>query len=889
MVSPEPPVRIRLLGSFEVGRGDRVLLADAWARKKSAALLQRLAYERRMVKDQAIDFLWPESNLASGSNNLYRVLYSLRQTLDAYLGPGTADEVFSFEDGILHLREDVWVDAAEFQRLSEKIPGELHEQHIARLKEALSLYRGDFLPDERYEEWTLVPREALSRLRQETSLILAKHHFEQRDFSVVISLLSPLLVRDPADEPVHRELMRAYALSGRRHDALRQYQACVDALASDLDAPPGPETTALYDQILRGELAPQPEPDLTVAWSPPVPVSLDPNRASLFTGRQHEVSELSTILHTARQGHGGTVLIAGESGVGKTRLAMEALNLAAGAGMATLLGAAYEQEGRLPFQPFIEAFDHFLSEKGRSLKQNPITHFQHLGSPDPQQEHWALFKATANFILDIARDSSLVFLVDDMHAADETSLQLFHYLARQTRSAPVVLLATYRIDSPTSTQFNGLVNALYREGLSQTITLESLPEEAVKEILEDILDGEASEELCRAVYEITTGNPFFTQEMARALLRLGKVEQSGDCWSLKSGEELSVPDNLSALLRQRVSRLGRGVEVALAAAAVIGREFSFEILRGVVDRSSSAGGPLSNGEILDALDSALAGHFIEETPVGYRFRHPLIRRTLYEGLSRVRRANHHTHSAESIEAIYALRPGGLVQQIEALAYHYDLSDRRDRTLPYLIQAGENAAGVYAFEVAVDYFERALSLIEDLGLPDPDRRWRLLESLGWWHSILADTPRAVSRLEQALALEPGPDWRPASRDLVRLHSGAAVALITAGNMDAAERHLQTALAKMDDREDAPEYADLLYNLAQLHWHKNEYQQSMDVARRSLAIAERLGQPDAIARAYEMLALACHSLGEWQAGIAYEHQRAMLTGAGLDVTDAFDVHL
>jgi predicted ATPase len=335
------------------------------------------------------------------------------------------------------------------------------------------------------------------------------------------------------------------------------------------------------------------------------------------------------------------------------------------------------------------------------------------------------------------------------------------------------------------------------------------------------------------------------------------------------------------LLRQKVSRLGPSVEATLTAAAVIGREFSFEILRGVA--------ALSNGEILGALDAALDGHLIEETPVGYRFRHPLIRRTLYESLSRVRRANQHTRTAEVIEAVYTLRPGGLAQQIEALAYHNDASDRRDRALPYLIQAGENAAGVYAFEVAIDYFERALSLLDDLGLLDPARRWRLLESLGWWHAILADTPKAVAHFEQALALGQGSDWQPASRDLIRLHNGAAVALITAGDMDAAEGHLQTALTKVDEREGAPEYARLMYSLAQLHWHRNDYQRAMEAAQRSLAIAERLDQPDAVARAFEMLALACHSLGEWQAGIAYEQQRSALAGAGLDVTDAFDVHL
>jgi tetratricopeptide (TPR) repeat protein len=320
----------------------------------------------------------------------------------------------------------------------------------------------------------------------------------------------------------------------------------------------------------------------------------------------------------------------------------------------------------------------------------------------------------------------------------------------------------------------------------------------------------------------------------------------------------------------------------------VGREFNLEVLRGMTT--------LAESELLDALDTALDGHLLEETGEGYRFYHSLIRRTLYDNLSRTRRAHLHATAAEAIELAYARRPEGLALHIEALAYHHDLSDRRDRALDYLIQAGDKAAAVFAFEVAADYFERALSLMDALGLADPTRRWKILESLGWWGLTLANTPRAVACFEQALALPALPEsgrgeegWQPSPHDRVRLHCGAAVTLLTAGDTTTAETHLQTALAEVDERQDAPEFADLLYNVAQLHWHRDEYQQAFAVAQRSLAVAERLNNQTAIARAFEMLALACHSLGEWRQGLRFEEQRSTLTGSGLDVSDAFDVHL
>jgi tetratricopeptide (TPR) repeat protein len=148
---------------------------------------------------------------------------------------------------------------------------------------------------------------------------------------------------------------------------------------------------------------------------------------------------------------------------------------------------------------------------------------------------------------------------------------------------------------------------------------------------------------------------------------------------------------------------------------------------------------------------------------------------------------------------------------------------------------------------------------------------------------------VARFEQALALPPGEGWQSARSDRARLHRGAAVALITVGDAAAAETHLRAALAEVDEHRDATDYAYVLYNVAQLHWHRNEYQDAFEVAQRSLAIAERLNDPTAIARAFEILALACHSLGEWQTGLGFEQQRAALAGPSLDVTEAFDVHL
>ena len=695
MNSAKSSASLYLLGRFEILREGRKLSADKWPRPKAAALIKYLAIQKRLVKDQAIDLFWPDSDFDSGANNLYRTLHDLRQTLNKSLGDGTSDLLFKFEDGVLSLNESVWVDALEFEHLCSA-PTKNQDEQIASLEKALALYQGDLLPDDLYAEWTLTLRESLRRQYRDASFALSALYRNTRQYDRIFALLSPLPVYDKADEPVHRELMRAYALAGRRHDALRQYQTCVEALASELDLAPEPETSALYTQILNGELTSSPSRSTKVEkgiWS--VADRLQPSR--FLVGRNVEFEALSNSLLSVQQSKGRTILIAGDQGVGKTMLAGEVLCAVAGAGMMTLSGTVHEQEGQLPYQPFIEAFDHYLVQHGQSPGENPITHFKGFG--DPQQNQLGLFNAAAAFLIELASQAPVVLFIDDLHAADETSMHLFHYLARQTHTAQVVLLAACRADwtGSATTPLSSLLNALYRERLSETVNLSPLEEDAAAQIVNQTLEGEAVPQLLEAIQDIAEGNPFFIEEITRALLKSDQLEEYEGKWSPKPGADLHAPNDLEGLLREGAARLGSQVETVLASAAVVGREFDFEILRKMT--------ALPEGELLDALDAALASNLLEETEMGYRFRHALTRHALYNSLSRARRARMHGRAGEAIEAIYAIRPQALAPYVEDLAYHFNLSERRDRALGYLIQAGQT--GRYPDECH-PYIQRAKS-------------------------------------------------------------------------------------------------------------------------------------------------------------------------------------
>lgn len=868
------------------------------SRRKSLAMLAYLAASGRPhSRDTLAALFWPEVSQSKARGNLRRALSDLNQELGSGRLLLEGETVSLAEDGSL------WLDVAQFRARLAACTRHGHpadetcQDCLPALVEATDLYQADFLAGftlrdtPEFDDWQYFEAEGLRQDLASALERLVRAYSARGEHEAAIPYARRWVALDNLNEPVHRELMRLYALAGRRHEALRQYKACAEALETELGASPDPETEALYRQIVGGDVVPPPAVTPKPAWLPPAPIAVEVERGAPLVGRETELEMIQARINTGWRDQGGTVLLAGVSGVGKTRLAYEALRHAAQAGMTTLMGAAYEQEGHLAYHPFIEAFDRYLTEQQLPPERNPITHYQPLGVTDLQKENTALFKATASFLTSLTGDGPVVLLLDDLHAADEASLSMFHYLARHTRSAPITLLATYRTDVSSNgvSPFGSLLNALYREHLSEVFHLNPLPEEAGAEIINRTLEGRADPTLIKAIYEITEGNPFFVQEIARAMGKAGQLVQEEGRWRLPPGTTLQVPAGLQELLRERVQRLGQTVELALTAAAVVGREFRFAVLRSVTD--------LPDGDLFDALDAALATHLLEETDAGYRFQHSLIRHTLYDALSRRRRAWLHTRTGQAIEAIYADRPGGLTPHVEALAFHYDLSDRRDQALPYLKQAAEKAAAVFALEVANDYLERALALMDETGVDDPAQRWLILEQLGTLAKILADTTRAVAHYEQALALPhpansgggAGP-WQPGPSDRVRLHRSAARSLITAGRAAESERHLQLAMEIMADSGQASlDYANLLYDVALWHWHNSEHQEAFEAAQQSLAVAEQLDDVTARAQAYEMLALACHSLGEWQQGLVFEQQRSTLIGPNLDVTEAFDAHL
>lgn len=308
-------LRIQLLGAFAVWVGTERIADEQWRSQRASSLVKLLALApgHRLHRDQVIDHLWPESGLGAAANSFYQTLFVARRALGA-----AGADCLRLEEGFLNLSggegQAAWVDVEQFEAAAKAAKD---SPDPGRCQAALTLYRGDLLPEDRYAEWTLQPREALRQQHLALLLGLARQFEARQEYARAIETLQRLLEEDRANEEAHAGLMRVYALNGQHQQAVRQYQALCEALRAELDTAPGENTARLFAEIQSGAFAAAQE------TFPPLSALIPTRRHNLpaeltsFIGREAEVAEVARLVRERR-----LVTVIGAGGVGKTRLAL---------------------------------------------------------------------------------------------------------------------------------------------------------------------------------------------------------------------------------------------------------------------------------------------------------------------------------------------------------------------------------------------------------------------------------------------------------------------------------------------------------------------------------------------------------------------------------------
>ena len=380
---------------------------------------------------------------------------------------------------------------------------------------------------------------------------------------------------------------------------------------------------------------------------------------NVLVARETELARLAVALDASRAGQGRLVLLAGEPGIGKTRLAQEVMLRARAAGCLTLVGRCYEEHGGLPFFPFREALAAAWDIAPPAVRQISRERHAALGRllpdalPAPAQEEGEearlrVLRAVEGFLLTLAAVHPLVLLLDDLHWADHASLDLLRHLARATADAPLLLLGTYRdVEVGRQHPLEATLTQLRRERLAEVVVLRALAPEGTAALIGAHFGLQAvSAELRDLVHGRTEGNPFFTEEVLMALAEQGAIYREGEAWQRREMADIAVPESVKAVVGQRVGRLPEATQEMLRPASVLGQEFDLEVLLAAAGQPEAA--------VLDQVEAALTARLLEERRMGrrerYAFAHALIAQTLYDEVPRFRLRRLHLRAAEALTA-----------------------------------------------------------------------------------------------------------------------------------------------------------------------------------------------------------------------------------------------
>lgn len=792
-----------LLGGFEarLASGTPLLLPN----NKAQALLAYLAMApgRPHLRDKLATLLWPSTGDEQARQSLRQALVTLRRAL------GTQPILFADHREVALEGASLDVDVVRFEAL-------LADSSGAALEAAAALYQGDLLEGIRvkeppFDEWLQRERERLRELARQGLLTLLTQQLGAGSAGPAIRTALRVLALDPAQEAVHRELMRLFQRQGRRGDALRQYRLCVDALQRELGVEPQPETRRLYQQIVRsGRVLPGPADagSTVIGPSPPAVVAEEPVRASApLIGRDTELARLGQGLDAAERGHGRLVLVLGEAGSGKSSL-LEALEAESRRrGVRCCLGRAYLSGQVLAFAPWIEALRAgnvvgnapLLASLGPAWVDELSRLIPDIGAGPPDRAHEPgarrLFEAVARLVACLAAQQPCVIMLEDFHWADEMSLRLLAFVARHVRGARALVVATLREEEAAGApMLTHVLHELIGDTQVDRITLSPLSREDTEALVRSLtradLDADTVARLAEQIFTSSGGNPFLVVETMRAL---------ADGTAPQTSAGLPLPERARHVIAGRLERLGERSKSLLAIASVIGREFDFTLLQ-------SASG-LDEVDAAEEVEALIRRRVLRVVGERFDFVHDQVREVVYGRLLPPRRALLH---ADIVRAIERLHAGRLREHVERLAHHALQGEMWTKAVAYGQQAGIIAAERSASAQAGACFDQALHALARL----PESRDTLTQAIelrrlrSAHHFALGERAGLLQRMEEAVALAE----RLGDERQLAINLGAwAIALWFAGDnrqaLEPGQRAVALAEATGDTAAQIGTYVDL----------------------------------------------------------------------------------
>ena len=894
-----------LLGAPRLERDGQPVEVDT--RKAIALLAYLVVTGKPHTRDTLAALLWPEYSQPNARAALRRTLSALRKALEPDILEISRELVALAQPTRLNC--DLW----DFQRLVQSTRSHGHAPHqicagcLEPLEGAVGMFQDRFMAgfglrdSLEFDDWQFFQGEELHRGLESALEKLAHGYLARGNFEAAIAHAQRRLALDQLHEPSHRLLMEAYARAGRRNAALHQYQECARILKKELGVAPLEETSQLYQDILEHKtpwVKDRPEERIQVLpWeeyeraAPPVSPETGLAGAAVtqlpLVGRKQEWERLVGIAARLRQ-NGRLVVIEGEAGIGKTRLAEDFLTYLRESGALTITARCYPGETSLAYAPFVDALrraleqplatdwhaslaDQWLQEAARLLPEltDLRPNLPALAAQDSPGAQIRLFEAVRQVVLALlgtALPGALFF--DDLQWADEASLDLLAYIVRRLQGSQPLALVTWREeDREANPRLRRLLADAQRDGNAELIDLKRLELENVQELVRRRIPN--AEDISPRLYQETEGLPFFITEYLAALPTALPNDKLAGPEMDAARLPWDIPHGVRDLLRARLEQISETGQQLLQTAAVIGRSFDFDTLLEASGRTEE--------EAVTTLEGLIQRGLIRESQPGphgsqpdslrdlrYDFNHDKMRLQVYVETSLARRRLLHQRVGETL-ARRARGRRDMALLDGQIAYHFKLGGRSREAAENYKHAGEQARRLYANQEALGHFQAALAL----GHPDSAS---LNEAIGDMHTLLGAYAAAIASYENASAYHQDNPIR-----LATLEQKLGNIYHRLGEWEQAESHYRAAEGALQESEEPPLLSRLYADWCRTLHRQGQIALAEEMAASALQLAENSGDELAHAQAHNILGMLKRKQGNLEAAIHH-------LGQSLSVSEA-----
>jgi DNA-binding SARP family transcriptional activator len=811
-------LRIQLFGAFHLTYGGELLKQPLQARVQSLLAYLILTHGAPQPRQHLAFSLWPDSSEEQAYNNLRKALFQLRSTLP------NADQLMRTDNRTVQWLPDVHcaVDVIEFEQHIAAADTSSHRHESAAVQSHLSaaaaLYSGDLLPG-CYDDWLVPEREQLREQYVNVLQRLIDLLEQSLDYPGAIHEANCLLRADPLHEETYRHLMRLHALHGDRAAALRTYHTCATTLLRELGVDPSPLTQEAYARLLH--------------LDPTTPPQQQPPAARVqdtLVGRKEEWRSLMAAWQSCVNGRSSLLVISGEAGAGKTRLAQEFARWADRQGINIARTRAYSGEEGLAYAPVIDwlhsdTLRHGLHRLepvwlGEVARLAPdLIPLQGIPSvQDTASERWQrqrLFAALNRVVL--TAEPSLILMVDDLQWCDQETLEWLNHLLHSAPAACLLVLGTVRTDEIDSEHpLSSLLLHLRSAGQITEIELGPMSEAETAELATHVAERPLPDEVITRLYQMTEGNPLFITESIRALL---SEPAAGGATSANT-----LPAKVHAVILERLARLSPSARELANVAAVIGRSFTLAVLYQAYGADEDT--------LVRSLDELWQRRIVREQGAeSYDFSHDLIRETAYVSVSSARRRLLHRRVAEALERA----PLGERSYSAQIAWHYEQAGMCEPAIVHYSQAAATAHQMYAFQDAITYINRALDLLATLPSTE-DRRLQEVD------------------LQSAL----GTAW-----SVVKTYAAWE-----------AKHAFDRAFALSHQHPASPRMFVALWGLHEFHLARSEYERGLYIAEECLRIAQELQDPALLIEAHHAMWGVLVFMNRYRAALEHIEQALLL---------------